>query len=912
MTLVVVDRHDSQPLDRSTKRSVTEGLQHVFSAPRGSSSSSFADTTAAVGPASGVPAAARGGGASSSGRQQQPVTDSWPGAGGGVLAPLTQHGSRETSLDVCRGDSASESIPVSKVSSLALSPSQVQLSISLAPSQPHDHLLLEELAHPDSPARGLLHAGVYALQQQQQQSGVQRESQTEPPLALQRAESGRGPKPMLTIDISCQGSGSASTTSHRQQQDSSRLQSAPAATQPRQQQQPPGGVPVQDLARRLLELGMLRRGEAGGGGGRGDDDTSSSDDDFGGFAADAGDNHSSRAAYLASLRCRSGGSASSVTSGAAAGAAAAEAGCKWQPVPSQSCGDLLLLARQQQTRVMRSGGHGGVRRSSVDPDATPPGRSSADVVFPPHPRSVRRASVDSHLLPSSSSGGLATRPFSSSREALSPQDDSSHSLTSIEGASDGSRLLRSPSASNVAAGAAGRRRRPAARRPSRIILSPVGPDGSTDPSGQPRLYVAIPKAAADERRAGGISRRASQSLAATPRVPFTPASAAASLTPVSSGRAGCNVPLKQLSSTLVGGAGRSSISPSAAAASAATAHMPYNVAVAAAQILRDKDSRASATAEAVVAARAAAESELGDSSSPLPSPLRGPAVAAALGDGAWSLGEDAAAGRSAALLSPLPPAPQPSPHVYNPPATPVHPAVAAAAAAAIAMTVDAAAQQQQQAGMMCRAPSLEALLWPGRAAAQDERGDESDDEPMQLMSPVLRRSLSLSRDRSSGDHAAAVAAAADAEADAGTATILEGTDEGASTAPDSLAACDSDAARSSSGSGSEEWWCGELTGLCVRDVMTGPVKCVAADADIASARALMMQHNLPGMLVDAGRGQAPGLLRRGDFFKASIIRRRGSGSSRKRPAKPCVRDIMSPVLVVAAGMPVEECAQVGG
>jgi hypothetical protein len=137
------------------------------------------------------------------------------------------------------------------------------------------------------------------------------------------------------------------------------------------------------------------------------------------------------------------------------------------------------------------------------------------------------------------------------------------------------------------------------------------------------------------------------------------------------------------------------------------------------------------------------------------------------------------------------------------------------------------------------------------------------------------------------------AAAAGGGAGAGTpATIPEGS-EGQSVG-------------SEGGSSSEEWWCGELTGLTVRDIMATPVKVLSADADMAQTKQLMMQHNLPGMLVDAGPDEPVMFLPRKDFLKAMMRRK----SSRKRPHKSCVRDIMSPLLVVDAGMSIESCAQV--
>lgn len=287
--------------------------------------------------------------------------------------------------------------------------------------------------------------------------------------------------------------------------------------------------------------------------------------------------------------------------------------------------------------------------------------------------------------------------------------------------------------------------------------------------------------------------------------------------------------------------------------------MPYNVAVAAAQLLSANCANSSSTAREAAAAVVAAAAEKGDSSTPLPSPLH-----VSRGAPAQRLSQEG-------FQPDSPPVPRTSPCFQHPPPTPVHPAVAAAAAAAITAAAEAHSQ-----------------------SVADLPSDE--DEPMQLLPMSLPACLSPQRSSfqlSTSPELPAVATSA-AAAVAVSASIPE--------------TCEEEGHASDGGSSSEEWWCGELTGLTVRDIMTGPVKAVSADADMLQARQLMMQHNLPGMLVDAGPGQQPGFLTRGDFFKASLLRRKGS---RKRPHKPCVRDIMGPVLVVDIGMSIESCAQVG-
>jgi len=842
MTLVVVDRYESQPLDDALKQSVTEGLQHVFSAH--SQSGSPRGSAGQAGSAPGMHNLSSSSGVVPSAAEQQDAA--------GMLPPLAHN--RSMTVEACRADSASESIPVSKASSTQLSPNVVpvlqqhsgQLEAGHEAGPGHSNTQQPHQAPADSTSGGSLQAGCEEQQQQQPRQQLDKQPSvrfseecsicTVPaaaaaPALLQRTGSGRPPKPALKIDIPSDGD--SSSNSRWQNDSSNNSSSRPSAGQqpggcdagpiisisaerPHQQQ---GGVRVQDLTQRLRDLGMLRPVVN-------DVDNSSSDNDD----EDGGDDGDDDT--LPSISCRSGGSSSS------AGGPAKQTDCKWQPLSSKSCGDLLLLARQQQMARMQ-------RASDAGPGEGTDGQLDCF--------GTSRSSLDA---------------------GLDQQGDSSRSLGSVDQDQQGAGRRAShlspaaglPTAGPSSGSSGGRRRRPPPRTPSRIILSPVGVDGSGDPSGQPRLFVSIPKSASDERRVKRTGSSCSQSVAATPRVPFTPASGGVPVltAPMSAASArGCHS-LKQLSTSLVGRK-TNPISPTAAAAAAAAtaaaANMPYNVAVAAAQLLSANCANSSSTAREAAAAVVLAAAEKGDSSTPLPSPLH------------VSRGAPAQRFSQEGFQPESPPVPRTSPCFQHPPPTPVHPAVAAAAAAAITAAADAAAQSQSVADL----PS-------------------DEDEPMQLLPMSLPACLSPQRSSfqlSTSPELPAVATSAAAAA-AVSASIPETFEE--------------EGHASDGGSSSEEWWCGELTGLTVRDIMTGPVKAVSADADMLQARQLMMQHNLPGMLVDAGPGQQPGFLTRGDFFKASLLRRKGS---RKRPHKPCVRDIMGPVLVVDIGTSIESCAQVG-
>lgn len=842
MTLVVVDRCESQPLDEALKQSVSEGLHRVLTAhsqqgsPRSRDGSSARNCADAAGAERSWNVA---------GQQQSALQEVAGSQLAGAQGGSGSSSGRLASLEACRADSASESIPVVGPASadqqeqrqerqqlhIGWQQSWQRADISLPP-------LPASLLQPRSECQETA-TTVPAAGEQQQPSvrfsadctAIPSAAAGQPP-PMQRAGSiGRPPKPALKIDIPSDSDSSSSrwnsSSNNNSNHNSSRQPAGgQAAASPgavsisvpvdRPEQQGQGGL-AQDLQRRLTELGLTWRVDNDA------CDDSSSDDDA-----------------VRSVSCRSGGSGSS-----AAAAAGGASGTKWQRLNSRSCGDLLVLASKQQQHMARA-----QRASDAAYEAGELPEGQVDC-FGTH-----RSSMD---------------------PGLDAQGDSSRSLGSVDQDQPGGSARR-PASISPADGVAltssssfGRSRRPPPRTPSRIILSPVGPDGSGEGSGAPRLFVSIPKSSSGvERR----SRRASLSVAATPRVPYTPASGVAAMTP-GSARVWAGLSLKQLSSS-VAGRKPGPLSPTVAAAAEAAANMPYNVAVAAAQLLSGNPSTREAAA-AVVAAAA----EKGDSSTPLPSPphLSAAAAAATAVEQQRRLSDEG--------LSPLSPrVPRTSPcSFHQPPATPIHPAVAAAAAAAITAAAEsAAAQSHSTTGLEllsddeADAMHLPACLSPQRSLYRLS-GSPGFDGPTSLGTSL--------------DSPAAVAAAV-AEAPG---TILEGS-EGEQLGSEAGGSCSS-----------EEWWCGELTGLTVRDVMTGPVKTVPADADLLQARQLMMQHNLPGMLVDSGPGQAPGILTRTDFFKASSMMRR-KGGSRKRPHKPCVRDVMRPALVVDANMTIESCAQV--
>lgn len=830
MTLVVVDRYDSQPLDDALKQSVSEGLQRVFKAHSQHSSPSSHTSSSTQS------------GAGPGGLSQQLQ------AASGSRLPADAQGAdsssgRATAVEACRADSASESIPVSKASSAQLGSMDAPVS-EQHPSRQESWQEVAGISLPPLPLASLLHpppgssqavaldsssfAPAGGLQQQRQQQQLQPSVRfsldnteipfTEPGAAsLQRTSSGRPPKPALKIDIPSDSdssrwnndSSNPSNPSSRQAGQEPGSSGAVSISVPVQRLQQHEGVLAQDLQQRLMLLGMNRRNANDTG------DLSSDDEE---------DAHRS-------VSCRSGGSASSGS--AAAGAV------KWQRANSRSCGDLLLLANKQQQHMQRV--------SDTGPDA-----QVENDCFGTH-----RSSIDA---------------------GLDGQGDSSRSLGSVRSVDrDQQAVARrlvpmSPAAAMAGSSSA---KRPPPRTPSRILLSPSGPDGSCEGK---LVFIAIPKkeSSGDGRSKRGAGSSGSQSVAATPRVSHAPASGNAMRTPASARIDGAQT-LKQLSSSIVGSKPRrisSSLEQAAAAADEAVKHMAPNVAQAARELLNQTHSYEAAAAAAAVA------SEKGDSSTPLPSPLHVSRAAAAA--------EQRFSDEGGSPLSPRVPRTSPC-SFHEPPPTPVHPAVRAAAADAFLISQSVKAQSA-----VAHAHSIGLQL---QAAA--------DEEMLQL--PACTSPQRSPYRLSGSPGLAELAMVASPEAEAGvSATIPEGSegDAQASVDQDSGDMQDSEAGTSSS----EEWWCGEISGLTVRDVMTGPVKIVSADTDVLQARQLMMQHNMPGMLVDVGPGQPVGLLTRMDFFKASsMLRRKGS---RKRPHKPCVRDIMSSVLVVEADMSIERCAQV--
>ena len=102
---------------------------------------------------------------------------------------------------------------------------------------------------------------------------------------------------------------------------------------------------------------------------------------------------------------------------------------------------------------------------------------------------------------------------------------------------------------------------------------------------------------------------------------------------------------------------------------------------------------------------------------------------------------------------------------------------------------------------------------------------------------------------------------------------------------------------------SEEWWCSDLTGVVVAEIMTTPLPVIAQETDAQVARTLMTQHELHFLLVDCGPGTEPGFITRGDFFKVPMKKK----ASKKK--KLLVRDLMStPVVSVEVGTAIEEAA----
>lgn len=811
MTLVVVDRHDSQPLDDCLKQSVRQGLHSVLCKGNYSSNHSSSDRQHQQRPV-GTAAAARAEACAVLLQQEQQQA--------GPTAPATAATGVSSSADnkalpqdPCRADSASEAIQLSRTCSRQASFTdtlQQQLAVEQLPQCAHgSQPVVIGTALTSGP--GQHSAGSLSTSAGSKTVGFSLPTSVEAagtPPAI-RAAHPSSLKPALKIDIpyrtsllsnsisSSQGTPGSGHSSLSEQANTTttaaaaRLQAAAGSSratagrqqQPQQRQQQQG-VQAQDLAERLLSLGLHRRQSPAPIMGDSSDDESD---------APPVSRSSSRTKSSSDWQ-------------------------RWQgpvPVPGSSLSELpgLLARHQLQSNSSSSTERTPGRVSAGKANAAGAAAAAAEVAaaFAASSRCANYDERDFHSdgkLPRLSLGAVAAAAGGVPDEG--PAGDVSHAAPQ--------QVAASPCVDKP-------RRRPPPRTPSRIILSPVAPDGSTDPQGQPRLFVAIPKQTPDEKR--------------TRRPPVRSATVSAAATP-GAGR-------KSVLAALLAAKGNlaqlvsDDTSPTAAAAAAA-ASMPYNVAVAAAQLLRKDSSKKDAAVAAAAAAAAVAAASEQQPGSP-------------------SSSESAvfSSRHSVELLSPAAATPRTLP---PPPATPVHPAVAAAAAAAIAAAAEAA----------------------GEAAAAAKA-------------------------------AAAVAAAAKEREALATTTcmIIEGSDEGrsaeSSTAGDGQTDEDGPVGECSmdeDGSSDEEWWCGSLTGLTVRDIMMGPLHVVSQDADVSVARQLMAHHNVPGILVDAGPGVEPGFLTRRDFLKTQLSRR----GFKRRQAKTLVRDIMShPVIAFDAAQPIEVCVQ---
>lgn len=501
------------------------------------------------------------------------------------------------------------------------------------------------------------------------------------------------------------------------------------------------GVKAQDLAQRLVQLGMRQQESAC----ILNDDSSSEDERQG-----SGGNSSRR-----------------VGSGDWQ---------RWQgplPLLGSSCGDVSVSSVRQRLQQLRQQQQQEQQDSFSFSSAEPTGRTSRR-------NSSNKAGSSAAAAAAGDDDDLAFFAMDGQAPDSKPERSggSDNTLMQRHNADADGELLVAPSPRV----GPGRRRAP--RTPSRIMLSPVAPHGDE------KLFVAIPKSGSEKRRRP-VRRSATVSAAATPS---------------SAGRQSVLAALLGSQGNL-GKFGPTAPSPKAAAAAVAAAGMPYNVAVAAAQLLGNSGSTRDAAAAAIAAAVA---NEQQQQQYPPGTPLRSPGFASA---------PCSAGSSSEALRSPIAATPRGGQVPLTPP-TPVHPAVAAAAAAAIAAAAEAAGEEAAAAAaaMAAAAREREALAATGVSCTIAEEVEEN--------SSVVE----------------SVGGDADAE-DSGS-----GAD--ASDASDAGSSC------------SEEWWCGPLTGLTVRDIMTGPLQVVAADADVSVARQLMVQYNLPGILVDVGPGAEPGFLTR--------------------------------------------------
>jgi hypothetical protein len=748
MMLVVVDRLDSQPLDDCLKQSVRQGLRSVLQqspSSHGHPKQQQQQQHSSLAPAGSL--AAQQAGSSAPQMQQQQQQEQQQHVRQAAAVCVRSSSDSRAAPDLCRADSASEGIAGSRVGSR-------QLSSADTVQQPEQQLQQQAQQHQQQhsssvgavtgthvPAAGSLAGPSLRHQVSLDPAGI---AAAAPPSVGNTPPSIR---PALKIDIpfepSLMSMGLASApVGNRQTKGRHAAQTSAAAAT--------AGVEAQDLAQRLVQLGMRQQVS----GSILNDDSSSEDERQGSGSG----NSSSRA----------------------------RGSCDWQrwqgplPLLGSSVGEVSVSSVLQQLRQQQQEQEQQQQDSFSFSSAEPTGRSS-------------RRNSGNH-------SGAAATPSSSAAAAAGAGDDDL-AFYAVDGQALDSKPERSGGSDNTlmqrrdadADGemlvapsprvGSGRRRGPPPRTPSRIILSPVAPDGSE------KLFVAIPKPSSEKRRLP-VMRSATVSAAAAPS---------------SAGRQSVLAALLRSQGNL-GKFASTAASPKAAAAAAAAAGMPYNVAVAAAQLLGNSGSTRDAAAAAIAAAVA---NEQQQQQYPPSTPHRSPGFASA----------PCSAGSSAeALRSPVAATPRGGQVPLTPP-TPVHPAVVAAAAAAIAAAAEAAGEEAAAAAAATAAAAREreVLAATGVSCTIAEEGEEN--------SSVV--------ESAGGD--------ADAE-DNGTGAEEDASDTGSS--------C------------SEEWWCGPLTGLTVRDIMTGPLQVVSADADVSVARQLMVQHNLPGILVDVGPGAEPGFLTR--------------------------------------------------
>ncbi|KAF8071147.1 drkC [Scenedesmus sp. PABB004] len=779
MTLVVVDRHDSQPLDDCLKQSVRQGLRSVLQGCSGEGCCEHAGSPPRAGGCAvppPTPVAAPAAAAAEQQQQQQeqqlpPLGAARQSSGGGFAT--ADSSKQPLLLDLCRAGSseaAGKAVgwqPSQAGAAAAAQQQQLEQLQGSGSRQPTPRVTFADQAG----------AGEGGSRASDNPCGFRPALKIDIPFV---AGDAAGPAPGCPERTGGQRAGGAASGSGA---------AAPAPPQQQSRQQPQPQQPAlqaSDLAQRLLQLGLRQRPPV----------AASSDSD-----SDGGEQQSDHSGQLSARRCR------------------------WLgPLPSRSCNDLAALAQLAAPSDEPPSG-ASTRRS-------PQGAVAAEVVAAAQrlPTSVaaggpERSSRSDESLHLGGGPERSSRSDNSMHRAHATLGALLHSINDAAARAAGDRAVPpSPAVhggGGGGGGGGGTRRKPPARTPSRIILSPVAPDGSGDPGGAPKLFVSIPKekAPSDEKRARRPVKRAT--------------TCGTLLTP---GRGGVLSALWSQQS--VGRLTSGGASPKAAAAAAAAAGMPYNVAVAAAQLLGShgnaREAAAAVAAAAAASEQAAAAQQAGPpSASPLSSPLPAPASAASSAE---------------VLTSPAVATPR-----GVPPLTPVHPAVAAAAAAAIAVAAEAAGEA---AAAMSAAMSAAGVIEEG-----DAEGELS--------------SLVSTASGASGD--AALLLRADADADGG------------------------------ESSSSEEWWCGSLTGLVARDIMSGPLRVVPADTDVAAARAALVSQALPGLLVDLGPGEEPGFLTRRDFFKASSFSKR----SARRRARMTVRDIMShPAVAVESGQAIELCAAV--